>query len=802
MVGSEPFIYPPHYPHDGTYADLLCWHMDYWGTRPKGSTTVNGLPWGRVEFRQEAFGKVWENDTTRIGLESWRGAGSAPAKSTALRISDALFGKSPIFQTWRKDLEDAHKRSQGPGNNPRTKEFPNPPPPPPDTLASSIPRLTPYFAGRDDAVMATVNALVAPEGLPTILVQGGPGIGKTEMTKAIARHADIVARFGERRWFVRLENAHTADKMKDVITRALGCDPQYGFQAALGSLHGKLSLLVLDNLETPWEPIAEREAIEEALADLAAVQGVALLASMRGHEWMKIPKWQLQALPVLLPEDAYSLFAAIAGSWVLTDPILSDFMAALGGLPLAIELVARRAHGRASLTPLWEEWARIGAELARHPDFAEGRQTSLPHSIEMSLRSSRMTAPAMRLFSLLGCSPSGLSREDLAPLMVNDAYAAEERLLTLGLAVENSGRVALLPPIREHAARRYPPDNEDAARWVDHFWNMIIRLGKTIGTAVGATALERLEAEFDNIEACLKEMLLRNRRRDAVFALPGLVRLIITKSLDSNVIQQIEICCNAEAEFLDRAHCLTMLGDIARARSRYDVAESYYALACPLYESLQYSLGEANCRQGIAKIALMRGDYSAARSEYESLITIYQRLGEKLGEANCMRALADIALEQSELESSRAIYDSARLIYVGIEHTLGEAHCVSGVGNIEFDLKNFSIAIARYNEAFMLYGKAGSMQGEANCIKSIGHIELIFGNLSQSRASYIEAIDRYKEIDDALGQANCMVGLGDIANMEGKFADARDYYQDGLLRYRSIENERGENTCIKRMEGI
>jgi hypothetical protein len=93
-------------------------------------------------------------------------------------------------------------------------------------------------------------------------------------------------------------------------------------------------LLVLDNLETPWDPRTERRATEETLAALAAIPGLALLASFRGRDRVSVLAWTLVHLVDQLksPFDR-ELFCRIAQSDLASDPHLPLFLAVLGGIP-------------------------------------------------------------------------------------------------------------------------------------------------------------------------------------------------------------------------------------------------------------------------------------------------------------------------------------------------------------------------------------------------------------------------------------------------------------------------------------
>lgn len=796
---SEPSVYPVHYPLGGTFADFLCWHMDYWGTRPNGSTTQNGQPWGWTEFRREAFPRSWEDETNRVGLGQWRGVGYRPLESKLTAIKQALFGGNQTFRLWSDDLDDAWKRSKGKGRNRRTIEFPESPPIPKQarTAAASVPRLSPYFTGRDDERDKLVDAILAEGDSPqAILVQGGPGIGKTELTKAVAHHAKILERFGERRWFVSLETAASAYAMQDAIMRGLGCNPEQGFQVALNSLQGKPALLILDNLETSWESRDERQSTEATLAALEAIAGVSLIASFRGTEKVGGPRWVELRLNELPCGDSTQLFASIAGPWVFVDPDFTNFIEALGGIPLAIFLVAYRAHGRTGLSTLWREWLRIGAEFAAHPEYEAQRLTSLSYSIELSLQSSRITLPAMRLFRLLGCLPAGICAEDLESLMGDVGFAAEERLLSVGLAVERSGRTDLLPPIRDHALRRYTPEGDDASQWVDYFFGMARYLGEALGTANGEGVLPRLQAEFGNIEACLREKIRLNQRYEAMAALHGFMKLVLSGSMATNIIHELADAARIENDELDEAHCITMQGDIAFGRSDNEPARFLYDRALLMYKQHDYALGEANCLKGLGKLAFRRSDYDAAQAAYEEALPKFRQLKEVQGEANCLRALGDVALWRSDYGAARAAYENAQLLYRQIELLVGEANCIKALGNIALECADFENARMAFHDALGIYRCIQETLGEANCLTSLGRIALHHSEYDDARAYFEEALPLYREMDGVLGEANCIKDLGHIWLRTGQHETARKAYDEAILLYIQVGDVLGEANCI------
>ena len=299
-----------------------------------------------------------------------------------------------------------------------------------------------------DADRETIVAALQPGA--AVLVQGTGGIGKTTLTQAAATDDRIVARFGPHRWFVALDAANDRDTFDGAVIQALGLDPAQGFAGVLARLGQEPALLVLDNLESPWDK--DPVAIEQRLASLAAVPGLALLASFRGDETVHGAAWAPRHTVRPLSEaDSRALFFDIAQTIPDSDPHLPDLLSELGGVPLAICLIARRAARHTGLAELWAEWQTAGAAVARLPGAAQGRLTSVPRSIAFSLRSSRLTDPGQRLFRLLGCLPAGIAAADRQALLGGDSLTAFEQVLGVGLAIQRDGRLDLLPPVRRYA---------------------------------------------------------------------------------------------------------------------------------------------------------------------------------------------------------------------------------------------------------------------------------------------------------------------------------------------------------------
>jgi tetratricopeptide (TPR) repeat protein len=661
-----------------------------------------------------------------------------------------------------------------------------PPPGPISEPTGTAPPRPDRCVGRDPDLARIVGALTAEAHPNGVLLQGPGGIGKTTITQQAAHDPGVVARFRRRIWFATLETATDRDTFDAALLLALGLEPIRGFVAAEQLLSQAQALLVLDNLETPWESAGP--AIEARLGALSAIPGVVLLASFRGQEAVGGGRWTLRHRVDPLPEpEARSLFLDIAETIPDSDPDLPLLLRDLGGVPLAICLTARRASGRSKLAALWAEWKRIGGDLAIWLGSQPGRLTSVPHSIALSLRSNRMGPEGHRLFALLGQSPAGLAEADRAALLADSAFTAAESLLRVGLAHEKDGRLDLLPPVRDHAKRQCPPGDADATAWCRHFLDRARTEGERILSDGGAKALADLTPEIANIDAALRAAPRLSLLPTAVLALHGVYLLLSASGAGSPaVLDALARACLDAEDNAGQAACLYCNGLVAFSRSDHEGARARYEQALPLYRQVGDVLGEANCVKGLGDIALRRSDHKGAQARYEPALPLYRQVGHLQGEANCIFSLGDIALRRSDNEGARARFEQALPLYRQIGDVLGEANCVQSLGNIALRRSDHEGARARYEQALPLYRQVGDVLGEANCVARLGDIALRHSDHEGARARYEQALPLFRQVGDVLGEANCALGQGRVARAKGDTEAARAHAEAALALYQRI----------------
>jgi Cdc6-like AAA superfamily ATPase len=141
---------------------------------------------------------------------------------------------------------------------------------------SMLPSKPKIFHGRESE-MEHIRKILSQES-PRVAILGGGGMGKTSLARAVLHHPDTSAKF-EDRFFVSAESATTSIELAALIGLHVGLKPGTNLtRPVVQYLSCKPScLLVLDNLETVWEPVQSRGGIEEFLALLTAVKHLAII---------------------------------------------------------------------------------------------------------------------------------------------------------------------------------------------------------------------------------------------------------------------------------------------------------------------------------------------------------------------------------------------------------------------------------------------------------------------------------------------------------------------------------------------
>ncbi|GAA0985522.1 hypothetical protein GCM10009555_061100 [Acrocarpospora macrocephala] len=316
--------------------------------------------------------------------------------------------------------------------------------------------------GRDSVLSAVVDELLV-EGSTVVL--GPPGIGKTNLTLAALHDPQVEAHYGRRRYFVRCEGAANASEVVAELARAMGLsvagDDLLG--ACLESLRTTPSAVCLDNAETPWS--IDQLNCEELFGHLTRHSTV--LISMRGLELPGgVQPAHRVSLDELSLESAKELFLMAAGER-FDQPALDPLLDEMGGLPLAVELLAHALHGEESLDSLARRWRSEQTRVLKR-GAGDHRLLSVEVSLEASWNDHLMTSSARHLLSMLSRLPHGVATVYVSSLLPDGADAASV-LRRRGLAFDEAGRLRTHPLIRHYVATAHPPGPAEWERAIAKF---------------------------------------------------------------------------------------------------------------------------------------------------------------------------------------------------------------------------------------------------------------------------------------------------------------------------------------------
>ncbi|KAJ7452600.1 hypothetical protein FB451DRAFT_1100740 [Mycena latifolia] len=341
---------------------------------------------------------------------------------------------------------------------------------------SLLPSQPKIFHGRESELEDIVKMLNGES--PRIAILGPGGMGKTSLARAALHHQDIAAKY-EDRVFIACDSADSSIGIAALIGTHLGLNPGKDLTKPVVWYFSSRSssLLILDNLETPWEPQESRGDVEELLSLLADIQHLALIITMRGAERPAKVRWSrpfLQPLKPLTDSAAWKTFIDIAEDTHESEDI-KQLLQLTDNMPLAVDLIAHLvdSEGCSNVLSRWE--------MEKTTLLSEGhdRRSSLDASIAMSISSSRMNSVigAKDLLSLLSILPDGLSDVELlqSNLSIQDVLRCKATLIGTSLAyIDANKRLKSLVPIREHVMQFHPPARHLIDPLRTHFHSLLV----------------------------------------------------------------------------------------------------------------------------------------------------------------------------------------------------------------------------------------------------------------------------------------------------------------------------------------
>ncbi|KAF8199393.1 hypothetical protein K438DRAFT_1759281 [Mycena galopus ATCC 62051] len=629
------------------------------------------------------------------------------------------------------------------------------------------------FHGRESEVAHILDHF--SQGVPRIAILGAGGMGKTALARAVLHHPDIAVRYDHHRIFINCDAAAThGNDLAVIICTHLGLkswkDP---IRAAMGHFSsGSQFLLILDNLESVWEPLESRIQIEKFLCLLADVKDLALISqiTMRGAERPAKVQWTRPFLPQLGPlaeGAARETFMDITDNFHDSTDV-DQVLHLTDNMPLAINLIAHLvdSDGCATVLSRWEK--------ERTCLVSEGfdKTSNLHLSISLSLSSPRMMSlpQSQDLLSLLSILPDGLSDLELvqSKLPIAKILACKAALIRTSLAyIDDRKRIKVLVPIREYMQRCYFLPTHIVQSLLRYFHQLLETTHMHVGTVSASLWLAHITSNHANIGDLLLKVIQQQDN-------PDLSRIIHSTLLFSHVsalvgpgysglIEQAANLVPQVQELQVRISCIILL-----------IVSEQQALIPNLEVLITSSLQIVHDLDAPdLKVALYRalGFYHANRTKFSTALKFFNMAlplvvsnGRISGQACILYGLAETQTYQGEYTAALLNASKAQTLAKMSGDLYLQAWALHLEGVIYTSLGNYTQCVSSYHQAQESLGLCGMLGGELDLN--------IRGNLAEVhrlKSEYVEAQNMRAQILDIVKGSNpyahawtlmCLVTIG------------------------------------------
>ena len=651
---------------------------------------------------------------------------------------------------------------------------------------TSLPVPATPLVGRDDD-LERLRAAISRPGVRLVTLTGTGGVGKTRLSLAAAAALDHAFPHGV--FFVALAAARDAEVMWKTLAGDLDVDGD-GSAAVLAHLRDRRMLLVLDNLE-------QLDGAGEVVAALlAAAPGLVMLATSRGplhvqgEQEFPVPALAVSHDPgvtAVTASAAGRLFAQRAGlvrpGFGITPDNAADVAAIcrrLDGLPLAIELAAARVRllaPRALLARLGNSLG-LGVAEAGRPLRQQTLRNVVAWSYELLTPGAAQVYRRMSTFAG-GCdldaltAVAGTGDTDPDPLEVV-AELHDVSLISLTEGADGEPRLGMLETIREYALERLEQDDDpDGARHrhAGYYAALAEQARGQMDGPAQLTAMDRLEAEHDNLRAALAWSLETPTPEPAGPA--SQASRADPAGQGERAVIGLRLVTALIPFWYQHGHATEGRRWLQRAM---DLASTDGG--APL----------AKVAHGLGVLLDQQGEADAARRMFERSLAIWRELGDREEEARDLNSLGIVHRHLGEIDTGRAFLEEAIALNREIGSPLRLAAALANMGQLESAAGRFDRAIEVVQEALMLDQRHGDPFGVA-----VDRHTLALASLRAGRPR--EARDLICDMFDYVASSGNTSILINTLELAGVIAAALD---DPLLTARLF----GAATAVRQESGM
>jgi hypothetical protein len=111
-------------------------------------------------------------------------------------------------------------------------------------------------------------------------------MGKSSLAKAVLHHPELTSRYEQHRFFISCDTVLTSVQLAGLIGAHIGLKSGNDLTGPVirHFSSGPPTLLILDNLETIWEPAESRADVEKFLCHLTDVEHLVFIVSTEQNQ--------------------------------------------------------------------------------------------------------------------------------------------------------------------------------------------------------------------------------------------------------------------------------------------------------------------------------------------------------------------------------------------------------------------------------------------------------------------------------------------------------------------------------------
>ncbi|HYK26709.1 MAG TPA: adenylate/guanylate cyclase domain-containing protein, partial [Streptosporangiaceae bacterium] len=639
-------------------------------------------------------------------------------------------------------------------------------------LPNNLPSVLSAFVGRERE-LAEVRALARSSRLVTLT--GAGGSGKTRL--ALQSAADLVDASPDGVWLAELAPITDGGQVPAAVAAGLGLPDQTAGGSAdrvVEMLTSQDVLILLDNCEHVIDAVAK--FCEQVIRHCPRVRFLATAREPLGIEGEKIYRVPSMSLPEpdvdsteeLTSSDAVLLFAERARSHDLgfslddqSAQLVATICRRLDGIPLALELAAARLSSM-SLRQVADRLDQRFRLLTGGSRNAMPRQQTLQATVDWSFG---LLPPAEReMLTRLSVFAGGFELEAAEAVCTTTAIDALDVIDLLGSLVDKSLVVAdphsdsvryrLLETIRQYSAQELLKTAGDAEvvrirdRHAEFYLAMAEDSAPKLSSFGQGDALRHLDAEWDNLRACVTHLLAERRTEDVLKFCVALPRFAVSRG---------------HAEVLDY---LRQVIDDADLRPSAVVASALIASAWMTFFFGRHEMDVTG----------------RARTQVNRALEISRRLGDRRLEARALSMLGGAAYFDRDMAAQRELCSEAVAIarQTGDPQLLGEVLGMQAVNDATEDARSIRL------EALDCLRQCGDDLLAANELHMLYGLEMTAGRVAEAQGLLDEAIAVAQRLGDKTFLLYFDSDLAIALLMQDRHADAVPVVRRGLLSARRL----------------